>query len=361
MVSEKPFSLKNSIEYLFGKKVDAYLEHDLLFFMGRDALDYILQVLDVHRGTKVMLPAYTCVENLTPFIKRGVKLNFYDIDADLEADITSIEKSIEKDGINVVLYINYFGKIQQKIKKLKSLYGDEITLLEDCSHSLLSKDSGKTGDFVYASLRKILPVPDGGMLKARSNEITEPRYYPHFISDLSTALILFKEFAWLKQIHVSRRSFRNFTFFTGYADLNKSKYLPQSRISNRIVKRLQTDDIAYKRRVNYLLWEKKLKRYNASKVISEFNNHDCPFGYPILIRHRNKIVSALRRSGTYIKTDWPWHDMAGNEYARSFELSMNSITLPVHQNIDEKIIDRFIFEIVDMIGTDWCYEKSFCN
>lgn len=357
MVSEKPFSLKKSIIYLSGRRVDTFFEKDSLFFMGRDALTFILDTLGVNHDTKVMLPAYTCVENIIPFIKRGVKPYFYDVDNDLEADITSIEDSIAKEGVDLVLYINYFGRVQKQIKSLKLRYGNQLTLIEDCSHSLLNSKSGDTGDFVFASLRKILPLPDGGLLKINNGVVKQSQYGLRLVSDISAITILLKECALLKKIPVSRRSISSFPSLAWRAKGKASKYMPQSRISKEILTRLQPEEIVAKRRSNFLCWDRKLESDNIMKVLRDIDIPDCPYGYPILIRQRNELVSKLRNRGIYMKVDWLWHKMSSINHARSYELSMHSITLPVHQDIDEMTIDKIINEINRIIGKDWSYKK----
>ncbi len=76
----------------------------------------------------------------------------------------------EKLGKSVIYIIHYFGfenkPLINYIEKQKTLR-DNFIVIEDLAQACLSGRFGKIGDYSIHSLRKFLPVPDGGVLASR--------------------------------------------------------------------------------------------------------------------------------------------------------------------------------------------------
>ncbi len=358
MISEKPFSLSNTAKLLRQKPREAVFENGCFFFMGRDALACLLDAINVGSETTAMIPAYTCLENVHPFTGRGVKTVFYDIGADLEIEVEKLARLIEENNAKIVLWINYFGVIQKKIAKLMERYQRRVVFIEDCSHSLLSEGSGHTGDFVFASLRKILPVPDGGILWANPGSACKPNYKPRIWSDLGAFLLLLKETYLAKSLKISRRKLSR----VSQGNLPRSKAHPRlSGLSNTLLSRLDTAGIHNCRRTNYQIWQRRLEPFKATRVISDLGEGACPFGFPLLIPGRDHLVSSLRKKRIFLKVDWPWTGGVPESCKVAYKLSANSVTLPVHQDIDEKSVDLIIREMRAILGDNWSWNESLCD
>ncbi len=358
MISEKPFSFSDTANLLRQKPREAVFGNGCFFFMGRDALAYLLDSINVGSETTAMIPAYTCFENVHPFTVRGVKTVFYDIGADLEIEAEKLARLIEENNAKIVLWINYFGVVQKEIAKLKERYLGRVVFIEDCSHSLLSDGSGKTGDFVFASLRKILPVPDGGILWANSDSACEPNYKLRIWSDLGAFLLLLKETYLAKSLNISRRKLSR----VSQGNLPRSKTHPKlSGLSKTLLTKLDTDGIKNCRRTNYQIWQRKLEPFKAKKVIKDLDTGTCPFGFPLLIPGRDHLVSSLRKKRIFLKVDWPWTGVVPESCTVAYKLSANSVTLPVHQDIDEKSVDLIIREMRAILGDNWSWNESLCD
>lgn len=139
-----------------------------LFALGRNAIYAACEILGLQRGDEVLTPAFDCDGSLQPFRVLGLKLIFFrsnpytftvDID-DIKRRITSKTKLIH--------IINHFGMPQPWDNLLAMRQEKGIPVLEDNAYSLFSGFNdrlfGTFGDFAIFSLRKNLPLIDGGLL-----------------------------------------------------------------------------------------------------------------------------------------------------------------------------------------------------
>ncbi len=135
-----------------------------LFSSGRDALHRALKLaLDENLQGRIFLPSYFC-----PWVIKSVQrvyrervLFFDDFPSEVAPDFSTLPV---KAG-DVVVAVNYFAirnfSIWQKWKKTNP----DVILIADFSHSPFAKlKNSDKFDFVFASLRKTLPLCDGGYL-----------------------------------------------------------------------------------------------------------------------------------------------------------------------------------------------------
>lgn len=140
----------------------------LLFALGRNAIYAACKILRLVPEDEVLTPAFDCDSALTPFRVIGLKLNFFRSHPySFSADINDIKKKITS-KTKLIHIINHFGMPQpwDELLALKEETG--IPILEDNAYSLFSKLNdrlfGTFGDISIFSLRKNLPLIDGGLL-----------------------------------------------------------------------------------------------------------------------------------------------------------------------------------------------------
>lgn len=153
-----------------------YNEKKCLFFaLGRGAMYAACRMLGIVSGDEVLTPAFDCDAALQPFKVLGCKIRFFrSSPLNFAADIDDIKRKITP-RTKLLHLINHFGMPQpwDELLKLKSLTG--VPVLEDNAYSLFSEFKrqplGTFGDMSIFSLRKNLPLPDGGMLR-----VNNPKY-----------------------------------------------------------------------------------------------------------------------------------------------------------------------------------------
>lgn len=127
------------------------------YALGRHCL---LQIIRSNSWSRIWIPSYYCFE-VIEYIKENttVKICFYHVDPIIPIDIDELKKNAFQ-AEDAILVVNYFG--------LHSYYDFSefpITVIEDHTHDLLGSWATQShADWCFASLRKCLPVSEGGMV-----------------------------------------------------------------------------------------------------------------------------------------------------------------------------------------------------
>ncbi|SHK59224.1 hypothetical protein SAMN04488007_3321 [Maribacter aquivivus] len=162
------------IEGTYGRKLPQVstpnFGETILFYAGRYALKYLIKRIQAATpiGT-IWMPQYYC-----PFVKEWMNhefesIKYYYVDPfDPESKIDWTQFKSTKD---LVMVNNYWG-----LKNTDIPEGDRPIIIEDHSHGWLSEGSlNSKADFCFASLRKTLPIPMGGIAwkpKASKSDIS---------------------------------------------------------------------------------------------------------------------------------------------------------------------------------------------
>lgn len=165
-----------------------YDENKCRFFaLGRNAMYAACLALGLKEGDEVLTPAFDCDGSLQPFKVLNLKLRFYRSNPnDFSVDIDDIRRKISA-KTKLLHVINHFGFPQPWDEILALRKDTGIPILEDNAYSLFSSFNGKPfgsfGDMSIFSLRKNLPLIDGGMLR-----VNNPKYN---LPDINTNAPLF--------------------------------------------------------------------------------------------------------------------------------------------------------------------------
>lgn len=129
-----------------------------LYFSGRVALRAIISNgINKHSWEKIYIPTYYCQEVYDFVIDLNIEFIFYECNP-LQNLLPTF---IEDDHKCAVLVVNYFGISIPDFAHLKN-----IAIIEDLTHDL-SLINQSNADYVFGSLRKVLPVPVGGFVKSK--------------------------------------------------------------------------------------------------------------------------------------------------------------------------------------------------
>ena len=140
-------------DYTTGRSLlDIYRDANL-YIDGRQAL------IDIIRDNKwrcIWVPSYYCyefIESVIPYIE----VKFYDYTP--YEDLTKVIHRLEVSSDDAIVIANFFGISTQYDFSLG------CTIIEDHSHDLISDwAKNSKADWCFASLRKTLPIADGGIL-----------------------------------------------------------------------------------------------------------------------------------------------------------------------------------------------------
>lgn len=150
-----------------GKVTDQKLMGAYCLRSGRDTLKAIARE---YEPCVTLLPALACDSMVHPFELYGHKIRYYRLNEDYSIDLNSLVAGTDR---TLFLYADYFGKLAIKDVELQKLKETgNIIFIEDRTHNLLQERKHTfQPDYIIASIRKWLPIPDGGLLWGK---ITKP-------------------------------------------------------------------------------------------------------------------------------------------------------------------------------------------
>ncbi|MDX9694883.1 MAG: hypothetical protein RBT49_03745 [Bacteroidales bacterium] len=321
-----------------------YSFYDRLLFYdsGRTALSVVLSNNYISNN-KFLLPIYSCESIIKPFKELNIHFDYYDINLNFDLDLEIIQTRIHQEEFTAILIIDYFGFTFDKnvISKLKN-FG--LLVIEDISHlsviPLLFNKYKSLSDIVFGSLRKNLPVADGGFIVKNSNfsfQQIEPEYTLHSMFKLSSKI--------LRGIY-SESNIRNDDFEETYLklsakaehllDLSDSNLKGMSNWSLNLLKRLDLLKIYEKRRLNFkmlliLFIDNEL--IDIPLINKDIDSHPeyMPYLFPILVNKKNKLIrETLKSNSIYTSIIWESFDKKRIEnYPNSKYISENILCLPV--------------------------------
>lgn len=137
-----------------------------LYGYGRTALAEALR-LSGAAGGRVLLPAFVCRDLLSAVAATGAEPAFYGVRPDLAPE----EDPSRWPDARAVLAVDYFGWPQDLAPFSAYARRTGAVLIEDAAHALFSRDAGgrllgTRAPLGLLSLRKSLPLPNGGALLA---------------------------------------------------------------------------------------------------------------------------------------------------------------------------------------------------
>ena len=309
-------------------------------FMGRDALSAVPSLMNLEPGDTILLPAYLCGEVVRPFLGRCL-VEFYEIGEDLTVDPNDIEERLQATKAKAVLIINYFGFLQpfrSEIQKTCHIFG--ATLIEDCAHSLLTAGSGKTGDISIYSLRKHLPLPDGGGLTVSSN-CRRANLQFHSASRSNTLSILssLKSLLRLNSARLSRAGLSGQPQAPSCGNIQPSKapprrILPLSTFAFNGFGNADLAAITSRCRADYEFWYETVSAVKTLRpVFRELPVGVCPLGFPVLAEDRTAIKEKFAAGGIHLKVYWNLPPVVPTAFRTSHRLAQQVFTLPTYPDL----------------------------
>lgn len=339
--SEFAFSLeilksKDSIE--FNKYLNLKENKYILFNSGRSALKFYLKEIyhKKHKRGIFLLPSYLCGSIIQPFNELKIPFHFYKINKNLEIDHQFLKRLIT-DSVGGILFIHYFGFPQDKIilKFLDSLKSFGIDIIEDITHSILNTEPGVYGDYIFSSLRKIFPIPDGGFLKSNQGTLQNFELKQGYDATWGNRLVgfLYKDKYLKGKLSDKNKFLALFKNAEDILDTREIEILSITRFSKLLLNKFNPTRIAKQRRQNFNFLLKQLRKSNQVALL--YKNLDekiCPLGFPILTDERDSLKAKLIENNIFPPIHW---ELPGNidkeEFSESWELSNQILTIPCDQ------------------------------
>ena len=298
---------------------------------ARSALYLLLRAIGPRT---VWVPSYLCDTLLLPIKATGATCRFYGLSDRLQLE--SEQWLAEIRGGDVVIFIDYFGLVFDR-GPMKAARARGAWVIEDATHALLSQGVGRDADAVLYSLRKLLGLPDGGILSTGRElripvEHMEPPPAEWWLGALRSSV--------LRACHDAGATTRE--WFAAYQAAEAGAPLgpySMSTLSETLLRHaFDYDAIATKRRDNYHFLAEGL---SDLALLGDLPPGAVPVGFPVRIqRGRDELRHALFERDIFPPWHWPLADVVPDEFVASHALSRQVFTLICDQRYGEADMKR---------------------
>ena len=321
------------------------------FSRGTWALyDGVIQALELKNKKKgvVWFPDYFCNEVLIPLRNSGINLNFYPINKALQPDWDFIENKLKNDfSVDVFVLVHYFG-FSSSIKKASNICKKyNMLLIEDGAH-LLRRKNIKEVDFSVYSPRKLLALPEIGILVSKTSK-TKLEFNRNSLFFLKW---LFKNFVqyFFSKLNFNWHIFNLSNQINNTVSINNEKY--PSIYSLKLFSLYENRISIYERiRIkNYLIIEQSISKIkNIYPLFNKLDKNTVPYVFPVIIKKnildiKNKLIN----NGIPV-SNWP--DLppeiikSSKNHKDAIWLSKHVLLFPIHHKLNNSEIQYIISSI----------------
>ena len=375
-VVSRPFpSLK---DLLLSSKIEKDKKDTIYFKYGRNALLSGLKLFEIPISSTIIVPSYMCNSFIQPVLDYGYKIIFQDINNELNFEIDELKKNILDSDAKAIIVVNFFG-FKSNIDEIKnSLNLPSLIVIEDHSHSYLSNNAFSQPllipDMAIFSLRKNLPVINGGVLKINVNKNSSLIPKIDMLKKSTklntfTKIKNFKDSIFYILIRIIEFIVSSFGLFNIYS--KKITNIKNSSTNHeKIYKPIKPSFM-----INAYTNSKKYEGKISQKILENYNNinkkmeslgfkpffkdmsKNCVPQYAIFLDQSGELFDYLRENRIGVSR-WPAHEIPKEvvnskaSFPNSNYFNNNLILLPIHQSIQNKHQKR----ILDTIAS-WQDEK----
>jgi dTDP-4-amino-4,6-dideoxygalactose transaminase len=329
-----------------------------LTYQGRVAIAQLALLWNLGAESEVLMPAYNCGSEVDPWVWRGCRVTLYRVDGQARLDVDDVRGRLTPQT-RVIYATHYFGWVQD-LGELRAICDERgIRLVEDCAMALFSAGppgpAGTSGDAAIYSLRKLLPLPDGGALALRAADASAtPRLAaPPSMRTLRDTLPFLKGQAirgaesvgaygaicrWAPRHRKSSAAAP--AEDDRYPDIPKDYYFAPatagwsiSVLSRNMLARLDPEQIRQRRRDNYLELRRALEgAAGVTPLLGDPPPGVCPMGLPLVVRDRRRWVDELAARGIAAFPFWEGYhrELRWDGFDEARYLKDHVLLLPVH-------------------------------
>lgn len=297
---------------------------------GRAALYQILKFLKQEKGVNhILLPDYLCSSVLVPVKALGLDYTFYPIDEQLELEPSSFVKLYKRDL--AVLVINYFGlkDLTTQIQAIRSLDDNAIIIEDDVQAYYEFKKPLGDVDFRFTSLRKTFAVPDGGLVKTKSQlpKVEIPNTFGQYKA-AAALLKSMREGNFNDQIYLEM-------FEKGESLIDTELECGMSNIAVKLFDALEEERVKKCRLNNAQYLVEQLEKMGI-KPLLPLNEGHVPLFIPIIINNRDEVRKRMFQNEVFCPVHWP---LEGLDLKRGKLMTETELSLIIDQRYGRKEID----------------------
>lgn len=279
-----------------------------LYSTGRFAMLSALRNL-VAEGFSILLPDYLCEAQVNILLQNGLDFEFYKLNTQLAPDLEDLRRFAQNRCAVVV--INYFGlcDLNQIGKEIMASFS-QFRLVADCVQAPLQLPDQELYPFIFTSLRKFLPVPDGSELFCRGSSAdtaqsgSEETFAKQFVAKKTEAAIAKDRYLKTSTIDAQAESQFLSLFSEGENMLNaQNRSFDMSDLSRAILKHIDSQAVGAKRRENFQVLATSLA--DSGIDVRPLESDQVPLCLPLQTDMRDRLKGEFMKSGIFCPVHWP--------------------------------------------------------
>lgn len=333
----------------------------LLLGSGRDAIRLLLNYGMAHRGwLRLWIPEYFCQEIAEAILSTGIRVILYNAHPFDACQATNL--SLQPG--DVVFVVNYFG-LTPKPNYTGINFG-QIEIIEDHTHDPWSEWAFTSqANWCLASLRKTLPIADGGVLWSPSCLPLPPTALlteAHKAASLNKLAAMVLKKYYLAGMPIQKNEFRNLAI-SGENDIGLQDVSSITPWSKEI---LQTFPIAgwrRKRRKNFHAFVDKAREYEWVNI-PDSKEVFCPFSIPLIFDsqgRRDYVREKLIEHSVYPAILWDLSKTVVDGISDpAIDTSQRVLSIHCDMRYDERDMEH-IADLVAAIGKQYDQLKTGAN
>lgn len=310
----------------FARKSEKLKEQRSTYYAtGRHAFGSLIAY---NKWKRIWIPDYYCYDVVEYLINNGFRISFYSTNP-LNSSFDYSNLAF-KEG-DALLKINYFG-----VDKFQDNSVIPIPVIEDHSHDLIGEWATESNaDYCFASLRKSIPIPEGGILWSPTNKVLPKK--PVVSSEIETIVFKRKKAMDLKKEYLSG---------SGDKDVYRNIFIKtESELANSSISSISSSTYEFLQNFDIVSWyETKRRNWKVSQnIISDkiqiLRPKELSNSYPfsiIILAENNYIRERLRKelilSDIYPSILWNIPKNSSNE---SLDLSERILSIPCDARYNE--------------------------
>jgi hypothetical protein len=338
-----------------------------------------IKALGISPEQNILIPSYNCGTEIDPILDQKIQIKYYKIKRNLKVDLEDLLHQIDANSA-AILVVHYLG-FPQPIEEIKKIcIRNNLFLIEDCAHAFLStyksENLGSFGDISVFSMRKTLPIPNGGSLVINNEKLhfedkqirssplstyfiaveliknrTQPdnRSILNKLTDLCLMIVDYINGIVKLALRVIKKLFP----YKGLALIHVNYYEFEKELatwkispfSERIMSNMDYRKIKEIRRENFEHLLLNMPTMSDTEVVfKRLPEGVCPLFFPLIVKDRPFYYQNLKKMGItsfqywrYMHSAVPWDDFPESKFLKNHLLG-----LPIHQDIKIDYLERMI-------------------
>jgi hypothetical protein len=304
------------------------------FVNARSALAHLIQVV---RAQRLLLPALICPE-LAQAAREAVTVDYYPLNARFSPNIEALSGILQPG--DCVVGVDYFGR--QPESDFQALVRDrnDVVWVEDRAQAMLPAPE-PWAEWVLYSPRKLFGVSDGGILVSACRDVV-PAEYSEEDSEARLMPRILRRDDYLER--------DNAVWYAAYQEAEARMSVSREPMSAKafdILGNIDTELVIRRRKQNF----DALAEYLAEFALFRERVEDfVPFGFPVRVRHRDRVLNALSDRRIFAPRYWPHLPSDPAAFPAEHGVSRELLLLPCDQRYDEDDMRTVAAEFRDALA-----------